>query len=144
MSILYLIQIRCRWCGALFCVCRRCWRGQAYCSDECRIAKKRQNHREAERQYRQTPKGKKAHREAENRRRYRLSKKIRKNMDDTSATVLPLWCMALLLSARIVVLHARAWLDKTGRCHFCGSSGQIVDEFPRRGYGNGNLRPQMA
>ena len=144
MSILYLIQIRCRCCGALFCVCRRCWKGQAYCSDECRIAGKRQNHREAQWRYRQTPKGKKAHREAENRRRHGLSKKIKKNMDDASTTVLPLWCMGLLLCARILVLHARAWFDKTGRCHFCGSSGKIVDEFPRRGYGNGNLRPQMA
>ena len=55
---LYLIQIRCRCCGTVFSVCRCCWRGQAYCCDECRIAKKRQNHSEVQRRYRQTAKGK--------------------------------------------------------------------------------------
>ena len=40
----------------------------------------RRNHREAERRYRQTDKGKKAHREGENRRRHRLIKKGEKKM----------------------------------------------------------------
>jgi len=65
---LYLLQIRCRCCGTVFSVCRCCWRGQAYCCDECRVAGTQKNHREAESRYRQTAKGKKAHREAENRR----------------------------------------------------------------------------
>ena len=141
---LYLIQIRCRCCGAAFFVCRRCWRGQAYCCDECRIAKKRQNHSEAQRRYRQTAKGKKAHSKAENRRRYGLSKKDQKNMDDTSSTPLPPWCMPILFYLRIVTRYARARFDKSGCCHFCGACGKIVDEFPRRGYGRTILAHQIT
>lgn len=93
---LYLIQIRCRCCGIVFSVCQCCWRGQAYCCDECRVAGTQKNHREAQKRYRQTAEGKKAHREAENRRRHGLSKKNQKNMDDASSTVLPTWCMSIL------------------------------------------------
>ena len=131
-----LIGVQCHWCDLFFCICRSCWRGQAYCSDECRIAGKLKKHGEAQRRYRQTLKGKKAHCEAENRRRYRLNKKSQKKMDDASTTVLPVWCMTLILYAWLVVLHARTCFDKTGCCHFCGASGAIVDKFPRRGYGS--------
>ncbi len=144
LFILYLVQIECRWCHLLFCVCRRCFRGQAYCSDECRIAGRRKNHREAQRRYRQTLKGKKAHCEAENRRRHGLSRKNEKKMDDPSSTRLPSWCMELLFYAHLIVLYARAWFDKTGRCHFCGNRGVIVDRFPRRGYGDGSYKVQMV
>jgi hypothetical protein len=65
-------------------------------------------------------------------------------MDDSSSTVLPLWCMEVLFYAHLVVVHARAWFDKTGRCHFCGSGGVIVDKFPRRGYGGGSYRAQKG
>ena len=141
---MYLVRIECGWCHLIFCVCRRCFRGQSYCSDECRIAGRRKSHREAQRRYRQTPKGRKKHSEAENRRRHGLSRKNEKNMDDPSSTVLPSWCMGFLFYARLIVLHARAWFDTTGRCHFCGSWGVIVDKFPRRGYGVGNEKEQMV
>ena len=141
---MYLIQIRCRCCGIVFSVCRSCWRGQAYCCDECRVAKKHKNHSEAQRRYRQTAKGKKAHREAENRRRYGLSKKDQKNMADTSSTVPATWCMPILFYLKIVIQHAKSWFDKAGCCHFCGSCGKIVDEFLRRGYGRANLAHQMT
>lgn len=131
MSALQLRQIRCGWCDFVFYVCRCCWRGQAYCCDACRLAGKRKKHREAQRRYRQTAKGKKAHREAENRRRHGLSKNNQKNMDDASTTGLPAWCMELLWS----VWSRFLYLEKSPRCHFCGRFGEIVDEFPRRGYG---------
>jgi hypothetical protein len=99
------------------------------------LAAKRKQHREAQRRYRQTSKGKEAHCEAENRRRHGLSKKkikkIKKNMDDASSTRLPAWCMWLLLAIGKRILPVQT----TTCCHFCGSCGQIVDEFPRRGYG---------
>lgn len=136
--LLYLIQIECGWCHVVFCVCRGCFRGHVYCSDECRIAGRSKNHREAQRRYRQTPKGKKAHREAENRRRYGLSRKSEKNMDDQSTTLLPARCISALIFIRLYILRARAWFDRTGRCHFCGRWGVIVDKFPRRGYGKGS------
>lgn len=127
-----LVEVCCRWCKASFCVCRRCWRGQAYCSEECRRLGRGRVHREAQRRYRQTLKGKKAHRQAENRRRHGWSKKNEKKMDDPSSKELA-WCaIGLLVYARFLTLRARAWFDRSGRCHFCGSRGRVVDRFPRR------------
>ncbi len=135
-----LIQIECRWCHLLFCICRRCFRGQAYCRDECRIAGKRRAHRESQRRYRQSLKGKKAHREAENRRRYGLSQKNQKKMDDGTSTVLPKGCKMVSASVQWILLG----LGRIGRCRFCGNWGVIVEEFPRRGYGGGKYRVQMV
>ena len=128
MSILLSLQRRCRWCDAVFCICRRCFRGQAYCCETCRLCGRRKTHREAQRRYRQTEKGKKAHREAENRRRYGLSQK---NMDDPSSTALPAWCMKQVKAVKSCLLH----MSITVQCHFCGSAGLVVGHFPRRGYG---------
>jgi len=131
MSILLLVQIRCRWCELVFCICRACFRGQTYCSDPCRVAGKRKNHCAAQRRYRQTDKGKKNHREAENRRRHGWSQKGEKNMDDPSSTALPAWVMEVLRSLWSRIFH----LQNSPYCLFCGCDGQIVDQFPRRGYG---------
>jgi hypothetical protein len=98
------------------------------------VERKRRNHREAERRYRQTEKGKKAHRVAENRRRYRFIKKDEKKMDDPSSTQPRLWCISLLIALARVITDCRAWFDRTGRCHFCGFVGEVVVAFPRRGY----------
>jgi len=136
---LLLIKIECRWCHLFFCICRRCFRGQAYCSDECRIAGKRRAHRESQRRYRQSPKGKKAHREAENRRRYGLSQKSQKKMDDGTSTGLSRGCKVLSASVQSILLG----LGRTGHCHSCGSWGVIVNQFPRRGYGGGKYKVQM-
>ena len=126
-----LLSIQCRWCEFYFCICRSCFRGQAYCSDQCRCEGKRRRQSKAQRKYRQTKKGKKNHREAENRRRHGLSIKNQKNMDDTTSTVLPVWCIALLLW-----IQNRTFGFKTAlRCRFCGAIGRIVPVFPRRGYG---------
>lgn len=126
-----LLSIQCRCCEFYFCICRRCFRGQAYCSDECRRAGQLIIKRKAQRKYRQTEKGKKNHREDENRRRHGLSKKNKKNMDDTTSTVLPVWCIALLLWMQSQIFG----IKPTPRCRFCNTSGQIVPVFPRRGYG---------
>ena len=132
--IFLLIEVECKECGFIFRICRRCWRGQVYCSERCRVERKRRNHREAERRYRQTEKGKKAHREGENRRRYRFIKKDEKKMDDPSSTQLRLWCISVLIAFGRAISDCRAWFDRTGRCHFCGSLGEVVEAFPRRGY----------
>ncbi len=51
------ISVFCRHCQRGFCVCRCCWRGQAYCCNACRLSAGRASHREAQRRYRQTEKG---------------------------------------------------------------------------------------
>ena len=132
--LLFLVEVCCRWCGVRFCVCQRCWRGQAYCCEGCQRLGRRRVHREAQRRYRQTPKGKKAHRQGENRRRHGLSKRDEKKMDDSSSKGLPWRVIGLLVYARLLMVHARAGFDKSGRCHFCGCRGRVVDRFPRRGW----------
>ena len=92
------------------------------------MAGMRKNHREAQIKYRQTEKGKKAHREAENRRRHGLNQK---NMDDATSTPRLPWAMELLTHKMNRCLRIRVGT----RCHFCGVEGQIVGVFPRRGYG---------
>ena len=131
MSVLLSLQIRCRWCAIAFCICRRCFRGQAYCSEGCRISGRRKSHREAQRRYRQTEKGKKAHREAENRRRHGLTRKNQKNMDDRTSTALLAWCTRSIKAAKGRLLD----MGTAVQCHFCGSAGLLVAHFPRRGYG---------
>ena len=124
-AIFLLLEIRCRWCGVSFCICRRCWRGQGYCSEACRSSGRRQVHREAQRRYRQTQKGKKAHRHAENRRRHELSQGNEKKMDDPSSR-------GLALSAKEIPVAAHDGGKGVRRCHFCGREGRVVDRFPRR------------
>ena len=131
MPTVLLLQIRCRWCRCFFYVCRPCFRGQAYCCDPCRVAARRESRRKAQQRYRQTLKGKKAHREDENRRRHGWSKKSEKNMDDHTSIVLPSRCINRFMQTKNHILGHH----ESPRCQFCGSSGQIVAAFPRRGYG---------
>ena len=42
-------------CGAMFYICRSCYRGQVYCRDECRRRRRRQQRRRANRRYQQDP-----------------------------------------------------------------------------------------
>lgn len=136
ISMVLLIQIHCRRCGLIFCICRRCWRGQAYCSDECRITSRRQAHREAQRRYRQTERGRHIRRKAEQRRRKRICKK---NVDDRGSTpqtpgykIVSSWIKS---SVRDFLVCVKLKIGEKGSCHFCGTSGLIVEKFPRRGYG---------
>ncbi len=131
MPTVLLLQIRCRWCRCFFYVCRPCFRGQAYCCDLCRAAARRENRRKAQQRYRQTLKGKRAHREDENRRRHGWSKKSEKNMGDQTSIVLPSMCINRFMQAKNHIFTQH----ESPRCQFCGSSGQIVAAFPRRGYG---------
>jgi len=128
---LLLILIQCRWCDFHFCICRSCFRGQAYCCGECRRAAKRKNHCKAQRKYRQTQKGQKNHREAENRRRHGNNQSKPKNMDDATSTPRHPWAMKMLSRIRNCTWR----IDIGPFCHFCGIRGRVVSSFPRRGYG---------
>lgn len=126
LKTLLLKEIHCKWCTQIFYVCQHCWRGQAYCSDTCRQASKRRSRRRAQQKYRRTEKGKRRHRQAERRRRVRQGKKI---MDDPSSTPDDGHATVLQNSKYAAVC-----------CRFCGKTGRIVTDFPRRGYGGRYLR----
>ena len=129
---MFLVEICCHWCEMSFLICRRCWRGQRYCSEECRRSGRSRIHQQAQRRYRQTAKGKKAHRQAENRRRHGLSQKDEKKMDDPTSKGIAGCAIGLFNYARFLIVQARAWFDSRRWCHFCGCKGQVVDRFPRR------------
>lgn len=123
-----LVTIVCRYCHIAFNICRCCFRRQTYCSRHCRLTARRISHRKAQRLYRQTEKGKLAHRLAENRRRHSQKLPGTKNMDDPSSTE--------VLSRYKVT--SKDISDGLNACHFCGKIGVIVKAFPRRGYGRRN------
>lgn len=126
MEIILLIHIECRRCAQHFYVCRSCWRGQAYCCQQCRKAAQREARRKAQKKYRQTPKGKETHRLQERNRRLR---QYEKTMDD--ATTNPDMIHDIVLSKPI---------DTASCCHFCGKIGHIVDFFPWREYAGRSAR----
>ena len=58
-------QLFCRdiGCGVMFFICRPCYRGQAYCSAECRSQSRRQQRQKANRRYQQDPEVRRDHRD---------------------------------------------------------------------------------
>lgn len=131
MSNLPLKAIYCRNCDKLFHLCRSCWRGHAYCSAECRDTARKRSRRRAQRVYRQTQKGKENHRLGEKRRR---AKKKSKTVDDQSSTHSSSSDNASPTPSLTEQNPAQEY-NKQPCCHFCGAVGEVVKEFPRRGYG---------
>lgn len=132
-----VLEITCRWCSTRFCVCRGCWRGRCYCSEWCREAAQHKAHREAQRRYRRTEKGRQNHREGEKRRRMGLSRKCEEIVDDAGTT--QPYRSLKMESAELK--DSIAWAQERGyrvcRCHVCGCPGIVVQRFARRGYGRG-------
>ena len=111
-------------------MCRSCYRGHCYCSVTCRIAGYLQNHREAQKQYRKTQKGKDQHILSEKKRR------VRKKIVNKLSIIVKQTCMCL--SMTIQSLYKNNRLKNSGEitcCDKCGKQGVIVDKFPIRGYG---------
>jgi len=94
------------------------------------LSARRASHRQAQRRYRQTQKGKLAHRLAENLRRH-AQKADKKNMDDASSTpAVSVYKMALKNKKAISLPPVKPHF-----CQFCGKPGSVVEKFPRRPYG---------
>lgn len=129
-TIVPLITVACRRCRVTFCVCRSCWRGQAYCCARCRYEARRESLNRYQRRYRQTRKGKAQHCLGERRRRLR---KKSKSMDDQASPLLGS-CANLPFNPGTGTENSgpRAG-DLPHRCRFCGAAGEIVKGFPVRG-----------
>ena len=112
-----LIKIECRHCKTRFLVCRACYRGHVYCCTACRLEAQKISHRNSQRKYRRSEKGKSAHRENEKNRRMG---RVKKTMAD--ASILPIIFRVLNYLYRPKQRH---------RCSFCGVFGKIVGAFPR-------------
>jgi len=114
----------CRCCGKIFYICQKCYKGQVYCSDECRRAGYLERHREAQRRYQGTKNGKKKRNDASNRRRNGGKKntgKFRRRLQT---------CMCRMMS----LIPKRDHKDDEHRekCSICGIEGILVENFPRR------------
>jgi hypothetical protein len=115
-----LIKIECRHCFLIFYLCRRCYRGHAYCGDQCRAIARREAHRIDQSKYRTSDKGRKANRLAARKRRM---KQTQKSVADRGTISPPKDAMIPPFSS----------LGKIA-CLFCCRSGIVVARFPRRGY----------
>ena len=75
----------CHWapCGAVFYLCRRCDRGQRYCSPRCREKARRLQRRQANRRHQQSPEGRDDHRDRQ--RDYRQRRKACCGVTDQSS-----------------------------------------------------------
>jgi len=122
MGVTFLLKVTCRWCGQVFYVCHSCWRGQAYCSEICRVQGYRRNNQRRQRKYRKSKNGKKIHCRNENKRKKRLAAK--KVGDATSNTI-----SSLIFSPQNIKSNSPC-------CRICGKKGEIVSSFPRRRYGS--------
>ena len=80
--------LRCRGlgCGAVFYICRSCYRGQAYCGDECRAPAQRRQRRTANAKHQRSPEGRLDHRDHQ--RAYRARCRLR-GVTDTPSTGRP-------------------------------------------------------
>lgn len=158
-----IIIVSCRKCGTSFSICRSCWRRQAYCTAECRESVAKEKHCEAQHRYRQTEKGKAAHRkwEREHRRigdpvdrsqvkakakssgkrpesNRTVSKKnssvLEKTMDDASSSRRGDGLKVVGSIATPPAVEEVKSSEKWATCLFCGQKGVVVARFQRRGY----------
>lgn len=133
MKDMLLIEIGCDCCGSIFYVCRKCYRGQKYCCEECQKAGYREVHREAQRKYSQTDEGKERRQDAQKRRREEIKKgALKKGMGLLQKLYKSCMCLSMLIRS---MLSKDENCQNKQCCHFCGSSGVVVNDFPRRSYG---------
>ena len=130
----------CHWpaCGATFYLCRRCDRGQRYCSPHCRQKALCLQRRQANRRHQQTREGREDHRDRQ--RDYRQRQRAR--VTDKSSQPPP---ASASLSQRAVIAALPASPAPNSRrvsgrppqrgwvvCQICGRQGRWVDPFPHR------------
>ena len=136
-------QLFCRWveCGEMFFICRPCYRGQAYCSDECRRKTRRQQRQKANRRYQQDPEVRRDHRDRQREHRKRL---LESRVTDQSSTIECGWGSISGPLAKSEPesppaeephdLPKPTWRERFGRiiCIICGRVGKFVAAFVHR------------
>jgi hypothetical protein len=66
---------------------------------------------------------------------------VKKTMADRGSTVVFAGYILPSSSAGSPHFHDRSGLGRKGHCHFCKIFGEVVDKFPRRGYGPKDYSP---
>ena len=114
-------------CGALFYICRSCYRGQRYCSEGCRQRTRREQKRGANRRHQQSPEGRLDHRDHQ--RAYRQRQMARRVTDQGSATQLP--SGSITQRDPIELKPGRRELKRVC-CLVCRRRGEFIEMFKRR------------
>ena len=110
MPEIILRQRRCRACGAIFCICRQCDRGQYYCSLACRQRARQQQRRAANRRYQRTARGRQTHRIRQ--RNYRLRRTALRVTDHGSPSIIRPSAARSLNIGHCAVCHRYSrWID---------------------------------
>jgi hypothetical protein len=134
----------------LFFVCPACERGQVYCNPHCRLLTRLLQHREANRLYQQSKKGRLKHAARQHAYRQRKARALAQattpeNVTDYTYEPFPL-CATMPQPASLaenrppVTIFPTAWRDQRSRtadrqvvlCHFCGRRGRFINPFQER------------
>lgn len=125
----------------MFFICVPCYRGQAYCSDECRRQTRRQQRQKANRRYQQDPEVRQDHRDHQRERRKQLRES---RVLDQSSTIECGWgsiseplAETEPKSPPVEELHdppRPTWSNRFGRivCIICGRVGKFITAFIHR------------
>jgi len=122
-KVLAAIKIGCSCCGTIFGICKSCYRNQKYCSEECRIAGYRENHRIAQRKYSSKEKIKKKHAEDEAKRR---KKKKGEEVKSKNQVIKMCMCIMMLMYSTLFLLDPDC---NNGVCCKCGKEFGVVLEY---------------
>lgn len=128
-------------CCAVFWICRRCDRGHAYCSDQCRAASRREQRRRARQRHERSPEGRLDHRDRQ--REYRARVRVPDQSSIRVAerpTLRPPEAADLMQEAfsppAEVANELVEWLPRPRRavvCVLCGAPVRWVEAFGRSG-----------
>lgn len=136
-------QLFCRagGCGVMFFICRPCYRGQVYCSADCRRRSRRQQRQKANRRYQQDPEVRRDHRDRMREYRKQL-REIRVTdqssiIDCGSGSISGPLVKPALKTPPVEELHDQPkakWRGRFNRivCIICGRMGRFVAALIRR------------
>ncbi len=119
----------CKCCGRIFFICRRCYRGQVYCSKKCRKAGYRERHRERQQKYQNSKNGKDT--------RSNAGKRRRKGQKKGTGVFISLMktCVCLMMLFTPTDKNNKD-AERCETCTICEKEeGRVVDTFPGRPYG---------
>lgn len=125
----------------MFFICGPCYRGQAYCSEECRRKTRQQQRQKANRRYEQDPEVQRDHRNRQREHRKRL---LERRVTDQSSTI---ECGWVSISEPLAKNEPESppeeephdppkptWRERFSRivCSICGRVGKFIDAFVHR------------
>ena len=108
-------------CRSVFFVCRRCDRGQQYCSERCRRQARREQRRAANRRHQESPEGRLDHRDRQREYRQRLVERRVTDQRSEEAVRAPTLAFRRVAAVEAVVGELI--------CRVCGRRGTLIDPF---------------